>query len=120
VRVKSTFAKLCVAMNQHLVPVLTSAGFSSSDLPFRREEVRYEFRRCRSERTEVVAVLLNRKCERFSVQLYIEPREGAPAFLAAGGTLHVSAVSPPRAADGRSPVPRRSDVCRPRRRASGA
>ena len=46
---KGAFATLCVAMNQQLVPVLNSAGFSSSDTPFRREEVRYEFRRRRSE-----------------------------------------------------------------------
>ena len=96
-RVKGAFARLCVAMNQQLVPVLNSAGFSSSDTPFRRDEVRYEFRRCRSERTEVIAVLFNRKREAlFSVQLYIEPREGVPAFLAAGGTLHVAALSAAR------------------------
>ena len=93
-RVKGAFAKLCVAMNQQLEPVLNSASFSSHEMPFRREEVRYEFRRCRSEKTEVVAVLFNRKREAlFSVQLYIEPREGVPAFLAAGGTLHVAALS---------------------------
>ena len=81
-------------MNQQLVPVLNSAGFSSSDTPFRRDEVRYEFRRCRSEQTEVVAVLFDREREAlFSVQLYIEPGEGVPAFLAAGGTLHVAALS---------------------------
>jgi hypothetical protein len=84
-------------MNQQLVPVLNSAGFSSSDTPFRREELRYEFRRCRSDGTEVVAVLFNRKREAlFSVQLYIEPREGVPAFLAADGTLHVAALSAAR------------------------
>ena len=93
-RVKGAFAKLCVAMNQQLVPVLNSAGFSSSDTPFRREEVRYEFRRRRSEEAEVIAVLFNRKrVALFSVQLYIEPREGVPAFLAAGGTLHVATLS---------------------------
>ena len=93
-RVKGAFAKLCVAMNQQLVPVLNSAGFSSSDTPFRREEVRYEFRRWRPERAEVVAVLFNRKREAlFYVQLYIEPREGVPAFLAAGGTLYVASLS---------------------------
>jgi hypothetical protein len=82
VRVKGAFARLCAAMNQQLVPVLHSAGFSSSDTPFRREELRYEFRCCRSEGAEVVAVLFNRKREAlFSVQLYIEPREGVPAFL---------------------------------------
>jgi hypothetical protein len=97
VRVKGAFARLCVAMNQQLVPVLSSAGFSSSDTPFRRDEVRYEFRRCRSDGAEVVAVLFNRKREaRFSVQLYIEPREGVPAFLAAGGTLHVATLSAAR------------------------
>ena len=93
-RVKGAFAKLCVAMNQQLVPVLNSAGFASSDTPFRREEVRYEFRRRRSEEADVIAVLFNRKREAlFSVQLYIEPREGVPAFLAAGGTLHVASLS---------------------------
>ena len=93
-RVKGAFARLCVSMNQQLVQVLNSAGFSSSDTPFRRDEVRYEFRRCRSEQTEVVAVLFDRKREAFfSVQLYIEPGEGVPAFLAAGGTLHVAALS---------------------------
>ena len=96
-REKSAFAKLCVAMNQQLVPVLNSAGFSSSDTPFRREEVRYEFRRRRSAEAEVVAVLFNRRREAlFSVQLYIEPREGVQAFLAAGGTLHVATLSPAR------------------------
>ena len=84
-RVKSAFARLCVAMNQHLVPVLNSAGFSSSDTPFRRKEVRYEFRRCRSERTEVVAVLFNRNREAlFSVQLYIEPTRGSPGIPRCG------------------------------------
>ena len=63
VPMKGAFAKLCVAMNQQLVPVLNSAGFSSSDTPFRREEVRYEFRRSRSEGAEVVAVLFNRDRE---------------------------------------------------------
>jgi hypothetical protein len=97
VRVKGAFAKLCAAMNQQLVPVLNSAGFSSSHTPFRREEVRYEFRRRRSEEAEVIAVLFNRKrAALFSVQLYIEPREGVPAFLAAGGTLHVATLSPAR------------------------
>ena len=96
-RVKGAFAKLCVAMNQQLEPMLNSAGFSSHEMPFRREELRYEFRRCRSEKTEVVAVLFNRKREAlFSVQLYMEPREGVPAFLAAGGTLHVAALSAAR------------------------
>ena len=47
---KGAFARLCVAMNQQLVPVLASAGSSSSDTPFRREQVRYEFRRWRAER----------------------------------------------------------------------
>jgi hypothetical protein len=109
VRVKGAFAKLCVAMNQQLVPVLNSAGFSSSDTPFRREEVRYEFRRCRSDGTEVVAVLFNRKREAlFSVQLYIEPREGVPAFLAAGGTLHLAALSATRAWWPRGVVPFRA------------
>ena len=76
-RVKGAFAKLCAAMNQQLVPVLNSAGFSSSDTPFRREEVQARVRRCQSEGTEVVAVLFNRRCEAlFSGQLYIEPREG--------------------------------------------
>ena len=43
----------------------------------------------------MIAVLFNRKREAlFSVQLYIEPREGVPAFLAAGGTLHVASLSP--------------------------
>ena len=93
-RAKGTFAKLCLAMNQQLVPVLNSAGFSSNDTPFRREELRYEFRRCQSDRTQVIAVLFNRKREAlFSVQLFIEPREGVSAFLAAGGTLHVAALS---------------------------
>lgn len=91
---KSAFARLCVAMNQQLVPVLSSAGFSSSHTPFRREEVRYEFRRRRSEGADVLAVLFNRRREAlFSVQLYIEPREGLPAFAAAGGALHVAALS---------------------------
>ena len=91
---KGAFAKLCVAMNQQLVPVLSSAGFSSSDTPFRREEVRYEFRRSRSEGAEVVAVLFNRDREAlFSVQLYIDPREGVPALVASGGTLHVAGLS---------------------------
>jgi hypothetical protein len=95
VRVKGAFAKLCVAMNQQLVPVLNSAGFSSNDTPFRRDQVRYEFRRWRSEeRTEVVAVLFNRGREAlFSVQLYIEPRQGGPAFLAAGGALDIAGLS---------------------------
>ena len=85
------FAKLCAAMNQQLVPVLNSTGFSSSATPFRREEVRFEFRRWRSEGAEVVAVLFNRKREAaFSVQLYVEPRQGVPAFL---GTLHVATLS---------------------------
>jgi hypothetical protein len=97
VLVKGAFAKLCVAMNQQLVPVLSSTGFSSGDTPFRREEVRYEFRRRRSEEAELIAVLFNRKREAlFSVQLYIEPREGVPAFLAAGGTLHVATLSAAR------------------------
>jgi len=97
VRVKGAFAKLCVAMNQQLVTVLNSAGFASSDPPFRREELRYEFRRRRSEEAEVIAVLFNRKREAlFSVQLYIEPREGVPAFLAAGGTLYVASLSAAR------------------------
>ena len=75
----------CAAMNRQLVSVLTRRGFSSSDTPFRREEVRYEFRRRRSERAEVVAVLFNRKREAlFSVQLYIEPPQGAPAFSRCG------------------------------------
>ena len=96
-RVKRPFARLCVAMNQQLLPVLHSAGFSSSDTPFRREQVRYEFRRCRSERTEVIAVLFNRKREAlFSVQLYIEPPEGVPAFLASGETLCVATLSAAR------------------------
>ena len=91
---KGAFAKLCVAMNQQLVPVLNSAGFSSSDTPFRREEVRYKFRRSRSEGAEVVAVLFNRDREAlFSVQLYIDPREGVPALVASGGTLHVAGLS---------------------------
>jgi hypothetical protein len=97
VRVKGAFARLCVSMNEELVPVLSSAGFSSSDTPFRPDEVRYEFRRCRSEQTEVVAVLFDRNREAlFSVQLYIEPGEGVPAFLAAGGTLHVATLSAAR------------------------
>jgi hypothetical protein len=76
VREKGAFAKLCAAMNQQLVPVLSSAGFSSNDTPFRREAVRYEFRRKRGEEAEVIAVLFNREREAlFSVQLYIEPRE---------------------------------------------
>jgi len=84
-------------MNQQLVPVLNAAGFSSSATPFQREQVRYEFRRCRSETIEVVAVLFNRKREAlFSVQLYLEPREGDPAFLAAGGILQVAALSAAR------------------------
>ena len=96
-------------MNQQLVPVLNSAGFSSSDTPFRREAVRYEFRRCQSEGTEVVAVLFNRKREAlFSVQLYTEPREGVPAFLAAGGTLHVAALSAARTWWPRGVVPFRA------------
>jgi len=93
VRGKGAFARLCAAMNQQLVPVLNSAGFSSSDTPFRREQVRYEFRRSRSEGVEVVAVLFNREREAlFSVQLYIEPPVGFRAF-AAGGALHVAGLS---------------------------
>ena len=108
-RVKGAFAKLCVAMNQQLVPVLNSAGFSSSHTPFRREEVRYEFRRGRSEEAEVIAVLFNRKrAALFYVQLYIEPREGVPAFLAAGGTLHVAALSAVRTWWPRGVVPFRA------------
>ena len=85
-RVKGAFAKLCVAMNQQLVPLLNSAGFSSNDTPFRREELRYEFRRSPSDRTQVIAVLFNRKRQAlFSIQLYIEPPEGVPEYLAAGG-----------------------------------
>jgi len=96
-------------MNQQLVQVLNSAGFSSSDTPFRRDEMRYEFRRCRSEHTEVVAVLFDRKREPlFSVQLYIEPGEGVPAFLAAGGTLHVAALSAVRTWWPRGVVPFRA------------
>ncbi len=42
----------------------------------------------------MVAVLFNRKREAaFSVQLYIEPRQGVPAFLASGGTLYVATLS---------------------------
>ena len=94
VRVKSAFARLCVAMNQQLVPVLGSAGFSSSDTPFRREAVRYEFRRRRAEGADVLAVLFNRRREAlFSVQLYVESREGLAAFVAAGGALHVAGLS---------------------------
>ena len=93
-RGKGTFAKLCAAMNQQLVPVLNSAKFSSSDTPFRREEVRYEFRRWRPDRVEVVAVLFNREREAlFSVQLYVEPLAGFPAVAAAGGALHVAGLS---------------------------
>ena len=45
----------------------------------------------------MIAVLFNRKREAlFYVQLYIEPREGVPAFLAAGGTLHVASLSAAR------------------------
>ena len=45
----------------------------------------------------MIAVLFNRKREAlFSVQLYIEPREGVPAFLAAGGTLRVASLSAAR------------------------
>ena len=96
-RVKGAFARLCVAMNQQLVPVLNSAGFSSSDTPFRRDEVRYEFRRYRSERTEVVAVLFNRKREAALLCAALHrATEGVPAFLAAGGTLHVAALSAAR------------------------
>ena len=118
--VKSNFTKLCAAMNQQLVPVLNSAGFSSSETPFRREAVRYEFRRGRSEGVEVVAVLFNRKREAlFSVQLYVEPLEGVPAFLGAGGQLY---GNPERGkdlvADGRNCFPRRSHVFRPLQRAS--
>jgi hypothetical protein len=84
-------------MNLQLVPVLNSARFSSGDTPFRREEVRYEFRRRRSEEAEVIAVLFNRKREAlFSVQLYIEPREGVQPFLDAGGTLLVASLSATR------------------------
>jgi hypothetical protein len=80
-------------MNQQPVPLLTSAGFSSSDTPFRREEVRYEFRRGRSAGVEVVAVLFNREREAlFSVQLYVAPLAGFP-FVAAGGALDVAALS---------------------------
>lgn len=119
--VKGAFAKLCVAMNQQLVPVLSSAGFSSGDTPFRREEMRYEFRRRRSEEADVIAVLFNRKREAlFSVQLYIEPREGVPAFLAAGGTLHMATLSAARTwwPMGVAPLPRRADVSRPPQRAA--
>ena len=117
---KGAFAKLCAAMNQQLVPVLNSTGFSSSATPFRREEVRYEFRRWRSEGADVLAVLFNRKREAaFSVQLYVEPQQGIPAFLAAGGTLHVATLS---AAQIWWPkgvfFPRCSDVFRPPQRAS--
>ena len=93
-REKGAFAKLCAAMNQQLVPVLTSAGFSSGDTPFRREEVRYEFRRWRSEGVEVVAVLFNREREPlFSVQVYVEPLEGVPPSVAAGGAFYVAGLS---------------------------
>ena len=91
---RGAFATLCSAMNQQLVPVLNAAGFTSSDTPFRREQVRYEFRRGRSEGADVVAVLFNRQREaHFSVQLYIDPREGVPAYLAAGGVLDVASLS---------------------------
>ena len=93
-RVKGAFAKLCLAMNQQLVPVLNAAGFTSGDTPFRREQVRYEFRRQRSEGADVVAVLFNRRREAlFSVQLCIDPPEGIAAVFAAGGTLHVAGLS---------------------------
>ena len=68
----------------------------------------------------MVAVLFNRRCEAlFSGQLYIEPREGVPAFLDAGGTLRGSPVcGEDVVAEGGDPVPCRSDVVRPPQRAS--
>ena len=92
--VKGAFAKLCAAMNEELVPVLNLAGFTSSDTPFRRDEVRYEFRRLQPEGADAVAVLFNREREAlFAVQLYSEPREGVTAFDSAGGALCVAGLS---------------------------
>lgn len=96
-RGKGAFAELCAAMNQQLVPVLNSAGFTSHDTPFRRERPRYEFRRRRSESVEVVAVLFNRQREAlFSVQLYIESSAGSPAGAAVGGAVHLAGLSAAR------------------------
>lgn len=96
-------------MNQQLVPVLNAAGFASSDTPFRREQARYEFRRWRPERAQVVAVLFNRKREAlFSVQLYNEPRQGLQAIVSSGDVLRVAGLSAARAWWPRGVVPFRA------------
>lgn len=93
-RVKSAFTRLCAVMNEDLVPVLAASGFSTTDTPFRREQVRYEFRRPRAEGAEVIAVLFTRgRKALFYVQLYVEPPAGLPALAASGGDLQLAALS---------------------------
>jgi hypothetical protein len=91
------FRSLCDAMNAMLTPALVAAGYAAPDEPFNRHRVRYEFKRAVPAGHETLAVLFRRDRQpEFSVQVFVEPREGLRELEARGGQLVVGTLAPAR------------------------
>ena len=77
-------------MNEQMGPALRAAGFSTSDTPFRRDAIKYVFRRVRADGAgaDVIEVMFNRtRAPRFAVQMYVDPPEGLEARISGAGLI---------------------------------